>query len=98
MKYIIGILILVSGFAQEEQPSRSSQYFISFPTPNDCYIGPIEASSRSQALYRGISKGGFTLKPSKAGLTVWTFEEWQESKARFGVQRPEWFSETAKCR
>ena len=60
--------------------SRSGVYIIEFPEPNDCVVlGPIEAKSRSFALYRAISKGGFTLKPSDGGgLTVWTIEEWSQ--------------------
>lgn len=61
--------------------SPSGRYMISFPAPNDCVqLGTIEAATRSLALYRAVSKGGFTLKPSDAGLTVWTIEEWEKVK------------------
>src|ERR1700691_5427289 len=58
--------------------SKTGSYIIEFPSPNDCVIlGPVKAQSRSFALYRAVSEGGFTLKPGDGGLTVWTIEEWE---------------------
>ena len=68
-------------------------YVIEFPHPNECLtIPPIKASSRSMALYRAVSKGGFTLLPSDAGLTVWTIEEWED------LTHAEWYAKFAKQR
>jgi hypothetical protein len=62
--------------------SPSGQYMIEFPFPNECVIlGPIKAQSRSFALYRAMSRGGFKLKPSQAAITVWTVEEWNDDEA-----------------
>ena len=61
--------------------SRSGRYVITFSMPNDCLtLGPIEAKSRSFALYRAVSRGGFTLQPAQGELTVWTIEEWEGMK------------------
>jgi hypothetical protein len=61
--------------------SRSGRYMIEFPHPNECTVlGPIKAESRAFALYRAVSRGGFTLKSSDSGLTVWTVEEWDALK------------------
>jgi hypothetical protein len=61
--------------------SPSGRYVIEFPPPNECVVlAPILAKSRAFALYRAVSAGGFTLKPSDAGLTVWTIEEWDSLK------------------
>ncbi|MGH3430812.1 MAG: hypothetical protein ACRDQZ_25130 [Mycobacteriales bacterium] len=62
------------------QRSKSNTYVISFPEPNECVtLKNIQAESRVEALYRGISEGGFTIKHSRGALTVWTAEEWEEA-------------------
>jgi hypothetical protein len=72
--------------------SPSGKYLIDFPPPNECVqLGPIEASSRSFALYRAISQGGFTLKPASGGLTVWTIEEWN------ALTKGKWYAEFKKA-
>lgn len=58
--------------------SARGLYVITFPPPNECLERkPIEASSRTVALYIFVAEGGFTLNKSKAGFTVWTIEEWE---------------------
>lgn len=78
------------------ESSASGEYLISFPPPNECVsLGKITASSREQALYRAVSKGGFTLKPGRGGLTVWTVEEWND----LDKEHPEFAKELEKhCR
>jgi hypothetical protein len=59
-------------------------YKITFPSPNECIdLPPIKASSRSEALYIAVSKGGFRLLPASGGLTVWTIEEWEDFASSF---------------
>jgi hypothetical protein len=71
--------------------SPSGKYLIDFPPPNECVqLGPIRANSRSFALYRAISQGGFTLKPASGGLTVWTIEEWN------ALAKGKWYAEFKK--
>lgn len=78
---------------EADKPSASGVYVISFPPPNDCVsLGEIRARSRSEALYRRISEGGFTLKPGRGGLTVWTIEEWND----FEKEGPEFVRENTK--
>lgn len=61
--------------------SARGLYVITLPPPNECVdFPPIRANSRGDALYRVMSAGGFTLKHSDAGLTVWTIEEWEKAK------------------
>jgi hypothetical protein len=68
-------------------------YVIEFPFPNECLsLPPIPASSRPMALYRAVSQGGFSLLPSKAGLTVWTIEEWES----FVKENPKFVAEFKK--
>ena len=66
---------------------------VTFPSPNECLtLGPITANSRVQALYLAMSKGGFSLKLSEGGISVWTLEEWNnftESNPAFVKQMKE---------
>jgi hypothetical protein len=70
--------------------SASGWYIVTFPSPNECVVfAPVRAASRMDALYRTFTKGGFTLKPSDASLTVWTIEEWNDFKKK----SPEFFKQ-----
>ncbi len=72
--------------------SPSSRYIIEFTSPNECVqLGPIKAKSRSFALYRAVSQGGFSLKRGDGGLTVWTIEEWE------GLKQKPWYPEFAEA-
>jgi hypothetical protein len=75
------------------EPSAKGVYIITFPSPNDCVdLGKIHAISRTEALYKAVSKGGFSLKPSDAGLSVWTIEEWDD----FAKDNPDFLKEGEK--
>jgi len=76
-----------------DQPSAKGVYVVTFPPPNECVnLGEIRATSRTAALYRAVSKGGFSLKPATGGLTVWTIEEW----SGFEKEAPEFIKEQKK--
>ncbi len=71
--------------------SAKGVYVIEFPPPNECVeIAAVRASSRSMALYSAVSRGGFTLLLSNAGLTVWTIEEWTK------MTHESWYANFAK--
>lgn len=79
---------LLTGSADE--PSARGIYVITFPPPNECVdLGKIRASSRVEALYIAVSKGGFSLKPSNHSLSVWTIEEWDD----FAKEAPDFLKE-----
>jgi hypothetical protein len=63
-----------------ESESASGVYVITFPMPNQNVKIQLRARSRCEALYIAVSRGGFSLKSSDAGLTVWTVEEWQDAQ------------------
>lgn len=63
-------------------PSLSGRYVVTFPPPNQCVVIHVAGSSRTQALYVAVSKGGFALKPGQGSLSVWTEEEWLEAMRR----------------
>ena len=80
----------------QAERSKSGYYVVTFPPPNEC-VGnkPIAAVSREDALYRFVSRGGFTLKPGVGSLTVWTLEEWNQ----FKTDDPEfWAQQVEHCK
>ena len=73
--------------------SKRGVYVVGFPFPNECVeIPPVKATSRSMAIYKAVSLGGFTLLPSEGGLTVWTIEEWE------ALKKKAWYPEFARKR
>lgn len=77
---------LLTGTA--EAPSEKGDYVITFPPPNNCVQlhVHVDGGSRADALYKAVSRGGFSLKAGNGGLTVWTAEEWVEVPQRFKAE------------
>ena len=73
-------------FGIEIDGPKINEYVIEFPSPNDSVrLGPIKASSRAEALYIAVSRGGFALARSNGGgLAVWTRDEYNEAMRSLG--------------
>ena len=89
-KIVSVLLAAMCAVAQEptlrlEEPRRTPRFrpvthVVTFPPPNECVILKVAAANEIEALYVAVSRGGFSLKRSDGGLSVWSIGDWARAQ------------------